>query len=272
MHNHIESFYDMTADQSPCYPVTRKQATIRTIKQSDKNIMKTSVRNQTTLLFLGLMTAAATASAAAVFTQDFDGAYPPAGSSWTFAGGGYTSGSPSSYGWLATSAGGNPNLCFTAYETSTTSADGYAGQLQFMHLTTPLLPDPNMAHYAIQFDMMANYAATITLGIKGWQSPTEGGTADINVTVPTAQTTLTAANQWQTFVINLGQFTGLPTSPDQSLQFNFKIFQSGFGGSSRMGIQNQEWIDNFSLTVIPEPGTFALLGLGVAALLVFRRK
>jgi len=32
------------------------------------------------------------------------------------------------------------------------------------------------------------------------------------------------------------------------------------------------WIDNVRLYVVPEPSTFALAGLGTAALLIFRRR
>jgi len=107
--------------------------------------MKTSIRNQTTLLFLGLMTAAATASATTVFTQDFDGAYPPSG--FTFNSGGYSAGgSPNTTANVVLPSGGNPNGSFEVAMTATTSGDGWAGQLFFNNLT---LPDPNMADYTL---------------------------------------------------------------------------------------------------------------------------
>jgi hypothetical protein len=79
---------------------------------------------------------------------------------------------------------------------------------------------------------------------------------------------LSAANTWQTFTVNLGTISGaIPTGATWQLNFQLNSWQ--WGGP---GVVDTLTTDNIVLTQIPEPGMFALAGLGAAALLIFRRK
>jgi hypothetical protein len=52
-------------------------------------------------------------------------------------------------------------------------------------------------------------------------------------------------------------------------------FRSDGSGSSTLLFQNVTWmvyVDHVSVTAVPEPGTFALLGLGVPVVLLYRRR
>jgi hypothetical protein len=49
-------------------------------------------------------------------------------------------------------------------------------------------------------------------------------------------------------------------------------FQLNFGANSDNGNPIQYYIDNLQVSTVPEPSTFALAGLGAAALLIIRRR
>jgi hypothetical protein len=125
--------------------------------------------------------------------------------------------------------------------------------------------DPNPANYVLSFDAYGSRAANIQLGLQSWQNNYFGGSMLINTTLNDA---LSAANTWQTFSVNLGTISGAnPTGA--TWQLNFQINSWEWGGPGNV---NTLTIDNLVLTQIPEPGTLALAGLGVAVLLIFRRK
>jgi hypothetical protein len=85
----------------------------------------------------------------------------------------------------------------------------------------------------------------------------------------------TAGPTWQTYSLNLGDIhnSGDPIPP---------VIPTGATWRIGFGIYAWKWsttynpdtlvVDNIRLTLIPEPCTFALLGLGAAALLISRRR
>ena len=193
-----------------------------------------------------------------IFNQNFDGGY-----SGAFGTAQYFGGAPTNYANSVVSSGGNPNGAWTATMTTTTWSDYYAGQLQLM--TVSGNTDPNPANYVLSFDAYGSRAANIQLGLQSWQGNYFGGSQLINTTL---NDTLGAANTWQTFSVNLGTISGaIPTGA--TWQVNFQMNSWQWGGP---GIVDSLTIDNIVLTQIPEPGMFALAGLGAAALLIFRRK
>jgi hypothetical protein len=193
-----------------------------------------------------------------IFNQNFDGGY-----SGAFGTSQYFGGAPTNYANSVVSSGGNPNGAWTATMTTTTWSDYYAGQLQLM--TVSGNTDPNPSHYVLSFDAYGSRASNIQLGLQSWQNNYFGGSQLINTTL---NDTLGAANTWQTFSVNLGTISGaIPTGA--TWQVNFQLNSWEWGGPGNVDTLT---IDNVLLTQIPEPGMFALAGLGAAALLIFRRK
>ncbi len=210
------------------------------------------------LTILAAIGLTAAAPAQVIFNQNFDGGY-----SGAFGTSQYFGGAPTNYANAVVSSGGNPNGAWRETMTTTTWSDYYAGQLQLM--TVSGNTDPNPAHYVLSFDAYGSRAANIQVGLQSWQNNYFGGSQLINTTLNNA---LGAANTWQTFSVNLGTISGAnPTGA--TWQFNFQINSWEWGGPGNV---NSLTIDNIVLTVIPEPGIFALAGLGAAALLIFRRK
>jgi hypothetical protein len=200
----------------------------------------------------------ATAPAQVIFNQNFDGGY-----SGAFGISQYFGGAPTNYGNAVIPSGGNPNGAWQEIMTATTWSDYYAGQLQLM--TVSGNTDPNPSDYVLSFDAYGSQAGNIQLGLQSWQNNYFGGSQIINTTL---NDQLASANTWQTFSVNLGTIAGVnPTGA--TWQFNFQLNSWVWGGP---GNTDTLTIDNVVLTVIPEPTTISLVGLGVAALWFFRRK
>jgi len=195
-----------------------------------------------------------------IFNEDFDGGYAGA-----FGTSQYFGGPPSAYANAVQSSGGNPNGCWQEYMTTAGWGDYYAGQLQLM--TVSGNTDPVAANYTLTFDAMGSQAANIQLGLQSWQNNYFGGSQLINTTL---NFTLNAANTWQTFSVNLGTISGAdPTGATWQLNFQLNSWQWGGPGNT-----DTLTVDNIVLTnaAVPEPATFALAGLGLASLLIIRRR
>jgi len=195
-----------------------------------------------------------------IFNQDFDGGYSGAfGTSQYFGGG------PTAYSNAVQPSGGNPNGSWQETMTTTGWGDYYAGQLQLM--TVSGNTDPVASDYTLTFDAMGSQAANIQLGFQSWQNNYFGGSQLIDATL---NFQLNAANTWQTFSVNLGTISGAnPTGA--TFQLNFQLNSWLWGGP---GFTDTLTVDNIVLTntQVPEPATFALAGLGMASLLILRRR
>jgi hypothetical protein len=193
-----------------------------------------------------------------IFNQNFDGGYTGA-----FGTASYMGGAPTATGNAVIGSGGNPNGAWQETMTTTTWSDYYAGQLQLM--TVSGNTDPTAADYVFSFDAYGSQAGNIQLGLQSWVGNYFGGAQNINTTL---NDTLSAPNTWQTFSVNLGTISGaIPTGATWQLAFQLNSWL--WGGPANTDTLT---IDNVKLTVVPEPTTIALAGLGVAALWFFRRK
>ncbi|HTR43639.1 MAG TPA: Ig-like domain-containing protein, partial [Pseudomonadales bacterium] len=171
-----------------------------------------------------------------IVNQNFDGSY--AGS---FSLGHYSGGSPLNITNQTSSSGGNPNGCWQESITTTTSGDYYVGQLQF---TTVLgNTDTNPANYVLSFDAKGSRAATFPFIVQTWSGTGYGGSAQINASV---NDTLTNANTWQTFSLNLGSITSANAS-GATWQLEYQISAGQWGG---VGLVDALTIDNIVLTHI----------------------
>jgi hypothetical protein len=85
---------------------------------------------------------------------------------------------------------------------------------------------------------------------------------------------VTVGGGWQNITVNLGTLFGNATGfdpTDQTYQMQWQV--NGWelaGGGPVTG--EQITIDNVTITMVPEPSTLALIGLGAASLAWLRRK
>ena len=221
--------------------------------------MKLQFKNCLTIAYVALFGGlAATASAQVIFNQDFDGGYAGA-----FGTSQYFGGAPTAYSNAVIPSGGNPNGAWQETMTTTTWSDYYAGQLQLM--TVSGNTDPNAADYVLSFDAIGSQAGNVQFAIQSWQNNYFGGSQLINATV---NEPLAAANTWQTFSVNLGSIAGAnPTGATWQLAFQINSWE--WSGPSMVDTLT---VDNIKLSIVPEPSTVALVGLGVAGLCWLRRR
>jgi hypothetical protein len=172
-----------------------------------------------------------------IFNQNFDGGY-----TGSFSTSSYSGGSPAGGTNSVLASGGNPNGCWRESMTATTWSDYYTGQLALM--TVPGITDPNPSDYVISFDANGSQAATIQFIVQTWPNNYFGGTGP--VIDGTANETLTAANTWQTFNVNLGSLTS--ASPAAATwQIEFQLSSWLWGGP---GLTDTLTIDNLMLTQV----------------------
>jgi hypothetical protein len=215
--------------------------------------------SKTSAAVLLLAILAFTTQAQTIFDLDFDGGY-----SGVFTTASYGNGNPLNTGNTILSSGGNPNGCYQVTMTTTTWNDYYAGQL-FLY-TVAGNTDINPSDYVLSFDANGSQAANIEFVIQTWQGNWGSGPALMVGDV--ANEPLTAANTWQNFSVNLGAFAdGNPTGG--TWQLTFQLNSSQWNGPANTDTLT---VDNIALTVVPEPTTLTLVGLGTVGLLTLRRQ
>ncbi|MGB7769058.1 MAG: PEP-CTERM sorting domain-containing protein [Verrucomicrobiia bacterium] len=136
--------------------------------------------------------------------------------------------------------------------------------------------DPNLNDYTLSFDMAVSGPTSLNhlqLNLQGWSGIWYSG----NMTQTGAQSidtsSVTPGSGFQLITVNLGTLYGNstgfdPTSQTYQLQWQVNGWELGNGGPDNGVVVT---IDNTAITMVPEPATLALVGLGMTALLVRRR-
>jgi hypothetical protein len=169
--------------------------------------------------------------------------------------------------WSSLDAQGNPSSGSELITyTLNTTADGTAQAAETLDL---LYPGQNVGD--LSFDMMIGTGSAVDL---------YGGYGDFKVT-----TRLTDNYNSQTALENeLGPSWGLPLTAGQWVHIDIPLNSTTgtavraltlqeYSGSDR-NINGNEYIyiDNLTMTAVPEPTMLALAGLGAAGLMIFRRR
>lgn len=157
------------------------------------------------------------------------------------------------------------------------NGNGYAGaalQLQERSLTGNT--SISLGDYTLSFDAKAT-AGSLQIQIQSWPLANFGGT--MTGTLNTAPASpgygndQTLSSTYTHYSLNLGNAsvfadpgTFLPTGA--TWQIAFQLNGGANGSPSQLTLD----LDNIAVIMVPEPATFALAGLAMAALLVFRRR
>lgn len=169
----------------------------------------------------------------------------PLETNWTSGGFSTTMGvTDGAYSWMLTAAAGPDYGAAIGGTASTTLTSQLANAAS---VSVDVLADSSFSY--LQFDLTLNqqgglgYASVDSYNYT--QSPVLGTESTLTFTIPAAMRATLAAN------------------PTLGTSLNYQI-GGGAGGTL--------YLDNLRITEVPEPATMALLGLGMAGLLAFRRR
>ena len=131
----------------------------------------------------------------------------------------------------------------------------------------------NLSDYVLSFDAKAS-AGSLNIQIQTWTGPGFGGT--MTGTLSTAPTPPGFGNDqvltpgFTHYSLNLGNTTVFPGGSVNMTGGTIQVAMQ-FDGGGNTPYQNTLIVDNFTLTMIPEPSVCALLGLAVGAFSLRRR-
>jgi hypothetical protein len=133
----------------------------------------------------------------------------------------------------------------------------------------------NLSDYTLSFDMAIPSGQTLghlQLNIQGWSDPAYGGTMTQTGGNNIDTSAVTVGSGFQTISVNLGTWAaGSGFDPSSgTFQFQWQVNGWELGGGGSLG--EQVVIDNVAITMVPEPSTLALIGLGAGGLFWLRRK
>jgi len=137
--------------------------------------------------------------------------------------------------------------------------------------------DPNLGDYVLSFDMAVNGPTAVNhmqLNIQGWSGQNYSGTATSTGAQGINTSFIAPGSGFQVVSVNLGTLYGNSTGFDptsQTYQFQWQLngWELANGGPDS-GVSVT--IDNASITAVPEPCSVGLVGLGLVAACLVRRK
>lgn len=216
---------------------------------------------------------AATTQAQVVFSDNFEG---------------YAAGTSELAGWASTGTLANYSLTVAA-GTGVSGSQGLTWQADFNAAYTGYMPcnlgysggnpsgntDPNINDYTLSFDMAVASGVAVNqlqLTFQGWEGQWFSGAMN-GGTVTLDTSAVGVGTGFQHFNLNLGTLmAGTGFDPlDQTYQFQWQL--NGWqlaGGGPVTG--EQMTLDNVQVSIVPEPSTIALVGMGMAGLCWLRRR
>jgi hypothetical protein len=125
----------------------------------------------------------------------------------------------------------------------------------------------NPSDYTLSFDAKGTGGLLLYFQIQTWDGQNSSGNYDGTIT-ETAGTGLLSSS-FQNYSLNLGTFTGSLSGQGvaggtYAISFEFVVTDPPPYSESAV-------VDNLEVTMVPEPGTFALLGLGAFVVAIFLR-
>ena len=221
---------------------------------------------------LGALTAA-TQAQTVIFTENFDSGFGPGGGV-----GGYAFGdSVSQTRGIVSGAGVGGTAGLVQTNNTAANGNGFAGAAaQLQESTVSGNTSANLSDYVLSFDISAT-AGSLQLQIQTWSGNGFGGvmsgTLNTAPNPPGFGNDLALTSSFVHYSLNLGNLTVFPDRGTFSpLGGTWQIAFQHNGGGNGIPSQLVLNIDNVVLTMVPEPSTFALAGLGGAAMMFIRRR
>jgi len=209
-----------------------------------------------------------------IFTQNFDSGLSASESLGGYHGGDITS---STFGIVAGVGTGGTSGLQEVNGTAGNTGNGYGyAAVQLQEQVVSGNTSPNLSDYTLSFDAEAT-AGSLNLQVQTWPLAHFGGTGPATLSTAPASpgygNDLTLNPTYTHYSLNLGNSTIFPNFSGFSTlggtwQIAFQLNGGGNGNPANLTMN----IDNVSLTMVPEPSTFALAGLGGAVLLFIRRR
>ena len=157
------------------------------------------------------------------------------------------------------------------------NGNGFAGAaVQLQEMTVSGNSSANLNDYVLSFDVTGT-AGSLQLQIQTWSGQffggTQSGTLNTAPNPPGFGNDLALTSSFTHYSLNLGNLAvfasqGTFSPLGQTVQIAFQLNGGGNGNPSQLVLS----LDNVTLTMIPEPSSLALAGLGGMALMIIRRR